>query len=155
MAKRNSPEHFWDFVDKKSDDECWEWLGSHCSRYGRFRYDGKKITAHKFSYFLFTGYMPSSTEYVCHKCDNIYCVNPHHLFLGTQFDNMQDMVRKGRNFDTKGENNGRCVISKDDVIKIRKLRLDGLTYLEIQKQFPIRMTQIGRIIRNESWVWVE
>lgn len=148
----NPENRFWMYVDKKSDDECWEWLGSHSQRYGLFRLGNIRMSAHRYSYFLFTNHFPKSNEYICHKCDNPFCVNPHHLFLGTQFDNMQDMVRKGRNPDHKGEKNSNHKLSEIDVMGIRTMRSSGAKYTEILKKYPISQSQLGRIANFESWI---
>lgn len=63
--------------------------------YGRIRVDGKSWLAHRFSWVLANGPIPEGM-YVCHRCDNPPCINPEHLFLGTQTDNMRDMAAKGR-----------------------------------------------------------
>jgi hypothetical protein len=75
---------------------CWIWTGSTQVRgYGEIISNGKKIYAHRASYTVYKGDIPKGM-YVCHKCDTVSCVNPDHLFLGTQRDNMHDMIRKGR-----------------------------------------------------------
>ena len=93
------------FKDKMSEPDangCMNWLG--CTSEGRYgkltigsKKDGTKRaeSAHRVSYELFIGKIPDGM-YVLHKCDNVHCVNPDHLFIGTQMDNIQDMIMKGR-----------------------------------------------------------
>lgn len=86
---------FWSLVDKQA--ECWIWLGSRDSKgYGRVWYQGRRQRAHRVSYILIRGEITRGLL-ACHSCDNKLCVNPEHIFLGTQKDNMQDWTRKGKN----------------------------------------------------------
>lgn len=88
---------FWSKVDKTSD--CWVWIGAkHPTGYGAFGIGQVVHYAHRLSWELVNGPIPDGL-FVCHNCpngDNPSCVNPAHLFLGTQVDNMQDMLGKGR-----------------------------------------------------------
>jgi len=92
-------ERFWAKVEKT--DHCWNWKGSKVAkRYGGFKLDIYML-AHRVSWIWANGPIPDGL-YVCHKCDNGFCVRPDHLFLGSQQDNMNDMKSKGR-----GNNRGR------------------------------------------------
>lgn len=87
-------DRFWTHVEKT--DACWLWTGDHTKRgYGRIGVCRRRIYAHRFSWEIHFGELPSALE-ICHICDNIRCVRPDHLFLGTHADNMADMRKKGR-----------------------------------------------------------
>jgi hypothetical protein len=76
---------------------CWNWTGHLANgRYGEMRYAGEDQLVHRVSAHLYLGYDFDSPLRVLHSCDNTRCFNPRHLFIGTQVQNMQDMVQKGR-----------------------------------------------------------
>lgn len=94
MSAKTTEERFWEKVDKTG--ECWPWTACiERNGYGSFHVGGRRKWAHRVSYELNVGPIPSG-EYVLHSCDNRRCVNPAHLRVGTHADNMRDMVDRGR-----------------------------------------------------------
>ena len=86
----------------RQKDQCWRWygnLGRH--GYGKAVRWGKFISAHRLMMVLWYGIKKSDPRHVLHRCDNPSCVNPRHLFLGTAFDNHQDLVAKGLHYQTR------------------------------------------------------
>lgn len=109
--KKTLEQRFWAKVDKT--DDCWLWSGSKSGLYGhgeigRGRRTEGKVKTHRLSWELHNGSIPKGMH-VLHKCDNGLCVNPDHLFLGTQKDNMVDMAKKGRN---RNQNSGKLVCKR-------------------------------------------
>jgi hypothetical protein len=95
-------------IDRIQLDEvtgCWNWRGGRNAKgYPdgiRHWQTGRKIRAHRFSACLWLGLGPNDPRHVLHRCDNPSCFNPKHLFLGTNFDNQQDSVRKGRHWQIR------------------------------------------------------
>lgn len=85
---------FWKKVQKT--ETCWNWIaGSRGNGYGCLKYKRKTIDAHRFSWMIHFGTIPSD-KVICHQCDNRSCINPNHLFLGSYKENMEDAVRKHR-----------------------------------------------------------
>jgi hypothetical protein len=96
-AARPVADRLWEKVRRGGVDECWPWIATttHWFGYGRLEIKGKIFAAHRISYELANGPIPDGL-FVLHRCDNPPCVNPHHLFLGTQKDNIGDASAKGR-----------------------------------------------------------
>ena len=88
------------------------------------------------------------TMEVLHSCDIKRCVNPSHLFLGTQADNIKDMVSKGRH--AKGEQNGRAKLNWQQVRRIRLLR-NNYSLLELGEMYGVDPSIISDISRGKSW----
>ena len=125
---------------------CWIWTGSTQVRgYGEIISNGKKIYAHRASYTVYKGDIPKGM-YVCHKCDTVSCVNPDHLFLGTQRDNIHDMIKKGRSGN--GEHHPHTRLTREDVLYIRSS--DERTSL-LSKKFNVSMSNINAIKRKVRW----
>ena len=110
----------------------------------------KPTTKHRKVYYEATGELP---EVVRHKCDNPRCVNPEHLEGGTQKDNMQDCVQRGRAGDCRnfGAANGRTKLNPCDVAAIRKSYISGSRTHganALAKQFSISASQVRRIVKG-------
>lgn len=130
------------FIEKK--ESCWMWKG-HINKdgYGTFLLNGKKTGAHRVSWIIHKGIIPLGL-YVCHSCDVRSCVNFDHLFLGTHTDNMQDMVKKGRNKNLK--------LSSEQVKKIKEiLKEKNKSHSQIACIFNISKSSISAISNGQNW----
>lgn len=146
-----SEERFWRRVNKNTDSGCWEWSGSLTKKgYGFFKVNKENVPTHRFSWALHFGEIPDGL-YVCHTCDNRKCCNPERLFLGTQFDNMQDMVRKGRNANVKGDKNPRATLTESNVIEIRNMWDSGSSIKDLSFMFSSPKTTINNIVSGNTW----
>ena len=141
---------FWKKVDKTDDaNSCWEWTAGKTSRdYGEFRLNGKMVYAHRLAWSLRYKRKIPEGMYICHHCDNKGCVNPRHLFLGTQADNMRDAVEKGR--IAQGEDHGRSKLTKAQVILIKKI-YPAVSQRLLARVFGISNQQISNIVNGKMW----
>ena len=143
------------FFDKvQITKHCWLWLASKFPPrygYGRLKYHGKMIKAHRFSYELFTGPIKPGMMILHRKeCGNPSCVNPNHLYMGTHFDNMRDRNIWGKT--TKGEGNCNSRLSKEDILLIRKIHKDRLFgYKNTAKIVGVSADMVGKIARGLNW----
>jgi hypothetical protein len=122
---------FWLFVDRRGENECWPWIRNFDKDgYGKAQNPaGEGDKAHRVVWMLTRGEIPEGIQVRHIVCDNPPCCNPAHLALGTNADNMRDKVAHGR--AAKGEAHGRAKLTETDVLLIRKLRSEGLTYTTI------------------------
>jgi hypothetical protein len=135
---------FWNNVDIKSVDECWEWQGSKTSNnYGVIYWNGKVSYAHRLS-LEFSGEEIPSRYHACHRCDNPPCVNPKHLFVGSPRDNMLDKVSKGRH--TFGEKHPNAKLTNAEVLAIRDMAEDGVFFSDIARTFGVSDSHISTIV---------
>lgn len=137
---------YWSKVIRRGDDECWGWTGAKTRGYGVFSIGGGVLQlAHRYSYRMHRGDIPDG-RYVCHHCDNPECTNPRHLFLGTQTDNMADMVRKGRH----GGGNRKLTLKQASVIRTRLCA--GASAYSLAAEYGVDRKTIQRIGRRETYV---
>lgn len=147
-------ERFYAKVDVRGEDECWEWLASKRGNgYGGFGLEGKTIRAHRLAYALAYGEIPPGI-YVLHRCDNRVCVNPKHLFLGTQKENIRDMMDKGRGVRAgqSGEGNIQAKLKRSQAEEIRRLYGTGFyTKTHLAAIYMVSRRLIYSIVRGDSW----
>lgn len=137
---------FWSKVDKSGD--CWVWTaGKTTGGYGVFDLDGSSQYAHRVSYENHYGRVPAGLL-VCHTCDVRLCVNPLHLFAGTEQDNMDDMRAKGRSRAVSGEQHYASKLVSEEV---RAIRASTLPVAELAQQYGVSKSAVYKIIRNQSW----
>lgn len=146
-------ERFEDKFIPEPNSGCWLWIANAFpSGYGQIKAKGKPRLAHRVSWELYNGPIPEHDSYhgicVCHKCDNPSCVNPDHLFLGTQSDNVADQVKKGRTNPPKGESQVNAKLTEADVLAIRA---DPRTYREIAPDYGITHPHVSDIKNRKRW----
>lgn len=127
---------------------CWLWTASvNRSGYGKATVDGKDLTAHRWSWLLHKGDIPNGLH-VLHHCDVPGCVNPAHLWLGTNQENDADKRMKGRHFVQPIHREAK--LTEDEVMEIRRLR--GVeTVVALGKRFGVHHSHISRVQRGKFW----
>jgi hypothetical protein len=145
---RTMKERFWEKVDKNGpvilSEPCWIWTGSLNEwGYGRFFTEGStRVYAHRFSFELHHGALPKGLK-ALHHCDNSTCVNPHHLYAGTDQDNRRDALRRGRQPTAK--------LTLAQVREIRALHKQGIAAKSLAILVKLHATTVRSVIRNKTW----
>lgn len=146
---------FWRGVDKRGDDECWNWKKfKDCEGYGYIRIDYGNFMAHRVAATIAFGEIPQGML-VCHKCDNPSCCNPNHLFFGSDLDNNRDKKIKGRARCLSGEENKNSKLTSDAVREIRRIRSDGAILKDLANQFNVGICTISAVLRGKTWRHVD
>lgn len=151
-------DRFLKFTAERSDKtKCWEWGGSKDKDgYGQLHWyfpNSRKVfekRAHRISWILFNGEIPDG-KCVLHKCDNPGCVNPNHLFIGSNADNMADKTAKRRNNPPIGERAGFAKLKEFEVLEIRKQYKAGATGRSLSKAFGVGFKAISKIVLRQRW----
>lgn len=136
---------------------CWIWLMSTTDGYGRLQLGPRKVLAHRLSYETFKGPIPSGML-VCHHCDEPLCINPAHLFVGTDADNSRDKVAKRRHsFGPKhstwmrGTNHYNARFTEAD---IQRIRADTRKPAIIAAEYGVCDSHIYQIQQRRIWKYV-
>jgi hypothetical protein len=186
--KRNAPlvpygtpllERFHASYMPEPNSGCWLWTacsvlqGPEGNKFLRPRiYDAGRRRcqlAHRVAWRLFRGEIPEGMR-VCHKCDTPLCVNPDHLFIGTQRDNMLDCGRKGRIFAQKfpwasafhefkfcpyGERQGTTHLTTDQARELKRRRLQGEKVQPLADEFDVSISTVSRIASGKCWKYLD
>lgn len=143
--------HFWERVNISSG--CWEWTAGHNTLGYGVAWSpkaGRAMLAHRVAWELTRGAIPDGAL-ALHRCDNPACVNPAHLFLGTDGDNMRDAAAKNR-LNHGGEHNGNHTATVDQVQAIREMYSRGnVTLIQLAKRFGMSKPGIHHIVRRNVW----
>ena len=130
---------------------CHLWTGAMNNRgYARFCAGGRLMGAHRFAYETFVGPIPDGMH-VLHRCDTPRCVNPKHLFLGTDLDNARDRDAKGRHVPLPGELHGRAKLTAEDVLAIRARAAAGEMHAALGREYGVHQSNISKIVIRENW----
>lgn len=145
---------FWGAVKKEGHPKgCHEWQLSCLTSggYGQFNINGTIWRTHVLAWVLLRGDIPDGI-YVCHKCDNPKCVNIDHLFLGTQKQNMHDMIQKKRDRHSHGEDRPTAKWTNEQVSRIKRIINSGeFSNAEIARMFNTDRSHIGKIAKGRLW----
>lgn len=162
----------------RDENGCWIWRGAQKSgqvgdEYGCFWYKGTSYLAHRVAYFLAFGVDPG-TKLVCHKCDVKLCVNPEHLFLGSESDNQRDIVEKKRHWTRlkpwrsargarsgrytkpdrtpRGERHGIAKLTEQHVREIRRrYAIGNVSQRQLALEYGVSKSAIRAVLRGETW----
>jgi len=151
--RRSLWDRFHDKVSPEALSGCWNWIGAVKELgYGVIglghRSDGT-AKAHRVAYNLYKGPIPNGLA-ILHECDNPACVNPAHLRAGTLAENMQDCVKRKRNFcpDNRGEKSTTAKLNYKSVEHIRKKEMTGIAYA---KMYGVSKSAIYQIWAGKNW----
>ena len=146
-------DRFLRYVRIEAESGCWLWTGYRKNNgYGAIRVGKRLLLAHRVSYELFRGQIPSGLL-VCHVCDVRLCVNPAHLFLGTPGDNIRDAVRKGKFIYRRGELIARHKLTWKKAESIRAKYETGFwTHRDLAQYYGVDHSTICRLLNYKTWV---
>lgn len=149
LPKKTLQERLTAFV-RVDPDGCWKFNGAILRNgYGLISDgNGNEIMAHRAAWTMFRGPIPDGLL-VCHTCDHRYCINPDHLFLGTQKDNMRDMRSKHEGTSQRGQNNRNAKLTPEQVNSIRQRK--GERQRALASEFGCSSANICNILHGKTW----
>lgn len=140
-------ERFWSKA--KIDADCWLWIAAKNSKgYGKFLLNRVDTGAHRVAWLLTYGSIPPG-KHVLHTCDTPACVNPKHLYIGTNRDNVNDRTERGRG--ATGTKPATCKLSEAQVLTIRNELVNGATYSVLARKYGVSPPTIQNIAKGKSW----
>lgn len=153
LTDQEFQKRFFEKVKRGEPDECWEWQAYLMPRgYGEIGFRGALLYSHRVAFLLSGADIPDGL-FVLHKCDNPPCCNPAHLFLGTNKDNMDDMIAKGRHWSPVGDKNWTAKLTWEQVAEIRKrYAQEDVQQKELAKQYGVKACTIRNILTNTTWI---
>jgi hypothetical protein len=133
-------------------DGCWHWLGdfNKTNGYGVTYVTEPKMLAHRYMWEVTHEQVIPPEHVVMHTCDQPYCVNPEHLLLGTQEDNIRDMMAKGRNNQPKGVDHVHTKVTIELIRRAGKLRRNGFTTVEIASLLDVGVSTVSHMLVANS-----
>lgn len=148
-------ERFWNKIDKKSIDLCWNWKASKTKQgYGKLIYKNKttikNLLAHRISYTIHHNEIPKHLI-ICHKCNNKLCCNPNHLYAGNHKQNCNDSIKAGTHFKLTskiGIEHHDSKLKEHEVIEIIKSKL---SLSELSNKYKVTKQNIIKIKKRKTW----
>lgn len=144
-------QRFWDRVEKRSADECWEWRAAFRNNYGAIKHQGKVLSAHRVAYILTHG-EPDLGFVIAHKCDNRACCNPHHLEAVTPGTNNRDARGRLTFHMARGEQSPTSVLTEKLVREICRLRIEsGYGARKIARLLDLNQHTVKSVLAGRTW----
>jgi hypothetical protein len=145
---------FWTHVNVREEDKCWEWMAyRNPDGYGIMGVGRGTASAHRYSYLLAFGDFDLSLR-VRHTCDNPPCVNPKHLLLGTQGDNVIDCITRGRRGDMSrpGSRNAMAKLTEELVLRLRSEWIPRIvTARDLSAKFNVPHSTVSKVLLRKTW----
>lgn len=140
----------WSKLDEQTG--CLNWIMCISGKgYGRVRFGNRLWVASRLAYHLAHPSESITDKHILHKCDNPACVNPLHLYAGTNADNIRDRIERGRSWRPIGENSPTAKLTTDDVGRIRFSLARGISCACLGRIYGVHASTISRIKLGECW----